>query len=63
MTELNKEHYFEVGDRVHVINCTIEDFILKHPTITPEMRNKIIQAQELLSEVYQWAGSMYDDLM
>lgn len=55
--EINVGHYFEIMDRIHVIQCTIEDHIRDHVAMTEEQRGKIDAAQALLGEVYQWAGA------
>ena len=47
--------YFEIGDRAHCINERIEDDLCSHPALTGEQRDKLIQAQTLICDVYQWA--------
>jgi hypothetical protein len=54
-------------DRLHVINCTIDDHILNHPLTEhhKDIEDKIGSALELLLEAYQMVGHEsceYDDL-
>ena len=58
--ELNEGHYMELMDRIHIIQCTIEEHLSDHPAMTPEMRDELSTAQNHLGNVYQWAGSMYN---
>lgn len=57
---LNKLHYFEVGDRCHIINVNIETALFDHPALTPEMTKHLEDAQAHISEVYQWSAQMYE---
>ena len=56
---INKGHYLELMDRLHVINCTIDDHILNHPLTEhhKDIQDKIENALELLFEVYQMFGN------
>lgn len=58
--EINDGHYLELMDRLHVVNCTIEDHITTHPLTTslPEVKKLIEEAQDKLSEAYQIVGSL-----
>jgi len=58
---INQGHYFEIMDRTHVVQCQIDDFIYDHPAISKEMKKKVYTVLEILTEVYQWAGSEWDN--
>lgn len=60
MVEINDGHYLELMDRLHVVNCTIEDHITTHPLTTslPEVKELIEEAQSRLMEAYQKVGSL-----
>ena len=58
--EINEGHYMELMDRIHIIQCTIEEHLSDHPAMTPEMRDELSTAQNYLGNVYQWAGQMYN---
>lgn len=51
-------HHHEMIDRIHVINCNIEEHLLNHPVVedNPELKKKIEEASEALGEAYQIAG-------
>ena len=55
---INEGHYLELMDRLHIVNCTIDDHILNHPLSEnePEIQNKIDSALMLLLEAYQMVG-------
>lgn len=56
---INEGHFLELMDRLHVINCTIDDHILNHPLTEhyKEIQDKIGDALELLFETYQMVGN------
>ena len=56
---INSGHYLELMDRLHVVNCTIDDHILNHPLTEhhKDIQNKIGDALELLFEAYQMVGN------
>jgi len=60
---INKGHYLELMDRIHIVCCTIDDYILNHPLSEnePEIQNKIDAALMLLLETYQLVGSKEND--
>ena len=60
MTEINKGYYFELMDRCHVQMESIDAFLLSNPHIekNKKYRKKLEKAQELIMDVYQWAGRM-----
>ena len=60
MDELNSGHYLELMDRLHVVNCTIEDHITTHPLTDslPEVKKLIEEAQTRLMDAYQLVGSL-----
>jgi hypothetical protein len=57
--EINDGHYLELMDRLHIINCTIDDHILNHPLceVNKDVQNKIDDALSLLMEAYQLVGN------
>lgn len=59
MVEINDGHYLELMDRLHVVNCTIDDHITSHPLTDslPEVKKLIEEAQEKLMSAYQIVGS------
>ena len=56
---INSGHYLELMDRLHVVNCTIDDHILNHPLTEhhKDIQDKIGDALELLFEAYQMVGN------
>ena len=56
---INKGHYLELMDRIHVLCCTLDDHILNHPLAEnePDIQNKLDAALELLLEAYQIVGN------
>jgi hypothetical protein len=54
--KINKGYYFELMDRCHVQMSMIEDHLLTNPQLTKKMRRKLVNSQELIMDVYQWAG-------
>ena len=56
---INSGHYLELMDRLHVVNCTIDDHILNHPLSEhhKDIQDKIGDALELLFEAYQMVGN------
>lgn len=56
---INKGHYLELMDRIHVVCCTIDDHILNHPLSEnePDIQTKLDEALSLLLEAYQLVGS------
>lgn len=60
--EINKGHYLELMDRIHIVSCIIDDHILNHPLSEkePEIQSKLDKALELLLEAYQLIGNKED---
>ena len=56
---INAGHYLELMDRLHVVNCTIDDHLLNHPLTEhhKDIEDKIGSALELLLEAYQMVGN------
>ena len=56
---INKGHYLELMDRIHVLCCTLDNHILNHPLSEnePDIQTKLDAALELLLEVYQLVGN------
>ena len=59
--EINQGHYFEIMDRVHIVQSNLDDFIRNHPAIDHINKEKVDETIELLSEVYNWASTKWDD--
>ncbi len=59
---INKGHFLELMDRLHVVMCNIDDHILNHPLTENEsyIRKKIENAQIELWEAYQLVGNKED---
>ena len=57
---INDGHYLELMDRLHIINCTLEDHLLDHPVTTKysEVKELIEEAQSKLLTAYQIVGSL-----
>jgi hypothetical protein len=57
--EINDGHYLELMDRLHIVNCTIDDHILNHPLaeVNKDVQEKIDEALGLLLEAYQMIGN------
>lgn len=55
---INKGHYLELMDRIHVLCCTLDEHILNHPLSEnePEIQNKLDEALMLLLDAYQMVG-------
>ena len=47
---INKGHYLELMDRIHIAACMIDDHILNHPLSEnePDIQNKLDEALSLL---------------
>ena len=56
---INKGHYLELMDRIHIVCCTIDDHILNHPLSENEsdIQAKLDLVLELLLEAYQMVGN------
>ena len=55
---INKGHYLELMDRIHVVMCNINDHILNHPLTENEIdiTNKVETAFSNLWDAYQLVG-------
>lgn len=55
---IDKFHYHEVMDRLHLINSMIDEFLLEHPAVieNKKIMKKITKASDKLSEAYQSIG-------
>ena len=60
---INKGHYLELMDRIHVLCCTLDEHILNHPLSEnePDIQNKLDEALMLLLDVYQMVGNKEDN--
>ena len=55
---INKGHYLELMDRIHVVMCNINDHILNHPLTENEIdiTNRVETAFSNLWDAYQLVG-------
>ena len=61
---INKGHYLELMDRIHIVSCTIDEHILNHPLSEnePDIQRELDEALSLLLDAYQLVGSKeYED--
>ena len=59
---INKGHYLELMDRIHVVMCNINDHILNHPLTENEadITNKVEESFSNLWDAYQLVGQKED---
>jgi hypothetical protein len=59
---INKGHYLELMDRIHIVIMNIQDHLIDHPLAENErdVRKKIEKAQHKLWEAYQLVGNKED---
>ncbi len=59
---INKGHYLELMDRIHIVMCNLNDHILNHPLTENEtdIQNKIEEAFSNLWDAYQLVGNKED---
>lgn len=59
-TKLNRGHFHEVMDRIHVINSNIDDHIISHPVLSDKkykkLKKKAVKAQCHLMDIYTEMG-------
>ena len=55
---INKGHYLELMDRIHIVMMNVQDHIIDHPLAENErdVRKKIEKALHKLWEAYQLVG-------
>lgn len=58
--KINNGHYFEILDRAHIAMSNLEANLTTHLALSKKMRKKLEKAEDLIMDVYQWAGSKYD---
>lgn len=60
--KINKGHYLELMDRIHIVMMNIQDHLLDHPLAENEkdIQKKIEKAQHKLWEAYQLVGNKED---
>ena len=60
---INKGHYLELMDRLHIVMMNIQDHLIDHPLAENErdVRKKIEKAQHKLWEAYQLVGNKEDE--
>jgi len=61
--QINKGHYLELMDRLHIIMMNIQDHIISHPLTENEkdIQKKVEQASLKLWEAYQLVGNKEED--
>jgi len=59
---INKGHYLELMDRIHIVMCNLNDHILHHPLTENEIEitKKVEEAFSNLWETYQLVGNKED---
>ncbi len=59
---INKGHYLELMDRIHIVMINIQDHLIDHPLSENEkdIQKKIEKAQHKLWEAYQLVGNKED---
>ena len=59
---INKGHYLELMDRIHIVMMNIQDHLIDHPLAENErdVRKKIEKASYKLWEAYQLVGNKED---
>ncbi len=59
---INKGHYLELMDRIHIVMCNLNDHILNHPLTENEtdIQIKVEEAFSNLWEAYQLVGNKED---
>ena len=59
---INKGHYLELMDRIHIVMMNIQYHLIDHPLAENErdVRKKIEKAQHKLWEAYQLVGNKED---
>jgi hypothetical protein len=57
--KLDKYHYHEMLDRLHVVMSMVDDHLQQHPVakIELEIKDLISEAQDKLAEAYQLVGN------
>jgi hypothetical protein len=59
---INKGHYLELMDRIHIVMCNLNDHILHHPLTENEIEitKKVEEAFSNIWEAYQLVGNKED---
>lgn len=60
---VNNGHYVELLDRIHIINCNIDDYLISHRLTEdiPLAKKYFETAQEILFNAYQLVGNLVPD--
>jgi hypothetical protein len=60
---INKGHYLELMDRIHIVMMNIQDHLIDHPLSENEkdIQKKIEKAQHNLWKAYQLVGNKEDE--
>ena len=60
---INKGHYLELMDRIHIVMMNIQDHLIDHPLSENEkdVQKKIEKAQHNLWKAYQLVGNKEDE--
>ncbi len=61
--EINKGHFLELMDRLHIVMMNIDYFIVSHPLTEnePEIMEKVEKAFTELWDAYQLVGNKEED--
>jgi hypothetical protein len=61
--EINKGHFLELMDRLHIVMMNIDYFIVSHPLTEnePEIMGKVEKAFTELWDAYQLVGNKEED--
>jgi hypothetical protein len=62
MDKINAGHYFEIMDRLSVIQDNIEDHVREHIACSKEWKEEIDKAQLILSGVQSMAAGKWDEM-
>lgn len=59
--KVNKGHYHELSDRIHVMLCMMDDFLITHPAAEkhPKWVKKLDKIQSDLHDIYQKAAAKF----
>ena len=60
---INKGHYLELMDRLHIVMMNIQEHIIEHPLTLNEkdIQKKVEKAQHKLWEAYQLVGNKEEE--
>ena len=53
--------YYEIMDRVSLIQNNLEDYVRHHDIADDKVRELVDKAQEILNDLYQYASENFND--